>query len=514
MSRRTHTWNGYESKLATGLLAGEVSTSVESALGLTEPVYLCLDPDVPDKREWVKVLSITGNSFDTMERGLEGSVGALGVGVDHATGALVRAVTTAQFMDDVFDDIEDLETVTADLPGTYLALDGSNAMAAPLTLQAGAPTLTDEATNKEYVDAKDTGVGQTAAAYADSLDHDHATPIAAHAAIVDVHHTRYTDGEVLGVTDPLYVKLSGGSVILGDLNTTGLSLVDEIQVRPGATDFVFRDVAGAELLRFDANQFSGAGEWEMKRNLDMENHFLHSPLDPTSSAHVGDRGFNDGRYSLGSHTHAYLPLAGGTLTGTLIAQSITPAVNGARSLGSTNNRWQTLWLSNEGIHWGNNDTIEYDDGNNEWKFKPDGTLRTILGANVSRFSGAITYYTPMATFSSGGYATLRRRDSDGRILELSSHPDTKRNMRTPERFAQRARQLVQRANGYIYGDADSPDEDEIIGLNSLEVAEVFPEMTHMVDGVPRSINYDMLVTPMLEVLRDYEARLHDLEAAH
>lgn len=490
MSRRTNTWNGFETSLASQLLAGEFSFTVDSALGLIDPLYAAIDPDVPGNREWIKIVSVVGNTI-TVEnpngRGLAGSVGPVGVGTDHAVGAKMRMVFSKQLQDDIFSDIEDLETVTANLPGTYLALDGSNDMAGPLTLQAGAPTLVDEATRKDYVDTEDTNTEAAAKLYSDSLDHDHATPIGVHNTTAESHgakentnphnHDRYLNSEAVAAVGTPWV----GQYL--DLH--------------GVADAALKWNTGRVITVVLSGDLSGSGGVSVDGTA--------NKTITISAAVLNDSHFHDGRY---------LKLSGGTLTGTLITQSIDPAVSNARSLGSSSKRWQTLWLSNEGIHFGNNDTIEYDDSNNEWKFKPDNVLRTILGANVSRFSGAMTLYDPMATFSSGGYATLVRRDSDGRILERVSHPKYKSNARTPEAFTLRAKELVRRAKGYVYGDIESPDEGETVGLFSTEVASVFPEMTHMVDGEPKGVHYDMLVTPILEVLRDYELRLHDLETAH
>ncbi|RLB63350.1 MAG: hypothetical protein DRH08_11195 [Deltaproteobacteria bacterium] len=303
MSSRTNSWNGYESKLATQLLAGETTTSVESALGLTEPVYLCVDPDKPLEREWIRVTLITGNTFNTVERGLDGSAGAPGVGVDHAVGALVRAVTTGQFMSDVFNDIEALESATGGLPNTYLKLDATNGpLTGPLVLDGANPTADDVAARKKYVD------DQRAAAegYADGLDHDHATPIGVHDIAADAHgvkdntdapgnphnHDRYTDQEAkdaVGFED-IYVKTAGGDTITGDLTVEGLMKVGVLQAR--INDIVFEALSGTDLLRWD----DSANEWVFKKDITLDGNILKAPAVPAAGNHVGDQDFNDARY--------------------------------------------------------------------------------------------------------------------------------------------------------------------------------------------------------------------------
>lgn len=111
MSRRTRSRNAYESQL-NGAINNSVTTfPVNSAAGLTHPLYLVIDPEDPAVREYIKVGNVTGNTFNSVTRGLPGSVG--GVGQAHANGATVRAVPVHQWLDDIFDDIEALEAADA-----------------------------------------------------------------------------------------------------------------------------------------------------------------------------------------------------------------------------------------------------------------------------------------------------------------------------------------------------------------------------------------------------------------
>lgn len=114
MSSQTHTFNAYESNLAGPLAAGATSVAVVSLLGIEAPAYLVIDPDDDLKREYIKITAITTNTIDAMERGLEGSNGPGGTGVEHLSDAPIRAIFTAQLQDDIFFDINALETFDSD----------------------------------------------------------------------------------------------------------------------------------------------------------------------------------------------------------------------------------------------------------------------------------------------------------------------------------------------------------------------------------------------------------------
>ena len=191
MSRRTNNYNAYESELTGPLNIGADSVAVLSAAGLVDPIYLIVDPDVPDKREWIRVNTINGNTLENIVRNLDGSVGD----VLHDVGAKVRSVPTKQIFDDIFQDTEDDELALtqhqtdggdphaqagylqdSDVNGVYLKLTGGT-LSGFLTLFAD-PTSPNHASTKNYVDT------QIAA-----QDHDHATPIAAHNADSGSHAT-------------------------------------------------------------------------------------------------------------------------------------------------------------------------------------------------------------------------------------------------------------------------------------------------------------------------------------
>jgi len=195
MSRRTHNYNAYESELTGPLNIGADSVAVLSAAGLVDPIYLIVDPDVPAKREWIRVNTINGNTLENIVRNLDGSVGD----ILHEVGAKVRSVPTSQIFDDIFQDIEDDELdltqhetdggdphaqagylQDSDVNGVYLKLTGGT-LSGFLTLFAD-PTLPDHASNKNYVDVEIA-----------AQDHDHATPIAAHDGNAASHSTEFSE---------------------------------------------------------------------------------------------------------------------------------------------------------------------------------------------------------------------------------------------------------------------------------------------------------------------------------
>lgn len=171
---QSFTFNAYQSNLAGPLLAGLTTVAIDFIpAGLGVPAYLVIDPDVPASREYIKVLSYTGNTIDSMERNLEGSAGD----VDHLVGAVIRAVYTMQALDDTFLDIETnttalashasdlgdphaaagyIKTVEAD--AAYLRLDGTSPMAAAIDMannlisQLATPIADDDAATKIYID--------------------------------------------------------------------------------------------------------------------------------------------------------------------------------------------------------------------------------------------------------------------------------------------------------------------------------------------------------------------------
>ncbi len=220
MSRRSQSRNQYESESTGELAAGAFSLPVVSAAGfeLDEPIYLVIEPDVPGQREWIRVISITGNTFNidpspndhgSTGRNLAGSDGDL----THPAGSKVRSVPTEQIFLDIFQDIEDDELdltqhetdgadphasaqylKVGDTDALYVKLAGST-MTGDLVLFQD-PSLALGAATKQYVDQEVAAVPPQTFLHADLID-----------VTANQHHVKYLDAEAVAAMG-----------LVGDLN--------------------------------------------------------------------------------------------------------------------------------------------------------------------------------------------------------------------------------------------------------------------------------------------------------
>jgi hypothetical protein len=270
VSRRTNSWNAYRSVLTSGITNSATDIPVEAIEDeLAYPAYLVMDPDSPTKREYIKVIGKNGLSFDTGttgNRGLDGSVG--GDAQAHDPGATMRAVSVKQWLDDIFDDIEDLEADGL----TYLLIDGSRAMAGALNmggsnqinLLANGTSDQDAATVKQFTDGDDTLRSETEAADLLLLDLAGVRDMTGALKLVDgiaaapalAFATLPDTGMYLFGTSPGRIGWAADGTVLMTLFDEALSLSGGVEIKMNLNDDI---TWGGELnrIRFDvSNAFS------------------------------------------------------------------------------------------------------------------------------------------------------------------------------------------------------------------------------------------------------------------
>ena len=134
------------------------------------------------------------------------------------------------------------------------------------------------------------------------------------------------------------------------------------------------------------------------------------------------------------------------------------------------------------------------------------------------------YLGAMTTFTSGGYATARRKDSTGYFMELVSSERFKTNI-TDLDLAEASKILDARPIKYqdIVEAAEDPDSPYQVGLSAESLHEAgypwvlkydYDEETKITDFTkPRGIHYEFLVAPLLVIVKDLKTRLAAVEAA-
>lgn len=134
------------------------------------------------------------------------------------------------------------------------------------------------------------------------------------------------------------------------------------------------------------------------------------------------------------------------------------------------------------------------------------------------------YLGAMTTFTSGGYATARRKDSTGYFMELVSSERFKTNI-TDLDLAEASKILDARPIKYqdIVEAAEDPDSPYQVGLSAESLHEAgypwvlkydYDEETKITDFTkPRGIHYEFLVAPLIAIVKDLKTRLAAVEAA-
>ena len=154
MSSRTKARNRFETGLDGAINDSATSITLDSVSGLSSPGILVIDGASPSLAEIIKYTGISVNDLTGVSRGLAGSAAGAQA---HATGARVASTFMHQHLDDIFDDIEALETAdtdhaaAADPHAGYLKESGGT-MTGKIILD-GDPSADLHAATKQYVDA-------------------------------------------------------------------------------------------------------------------------------------------------------------------------------------------------------------------------------------------------------------------------------------------------------------------------------------------------------------------------
>lgn len=264
ISRRTYTWNAFESALSSGIDGSATSITLDSVVGLREPDgYLVIDPDDPAKREYIKYTSIVGNALQGVARGLNGG----NTNQAHDSGATVRAVPMHQHYDDLWDTVEELIADDA----SHIAASNPHAAAGYLT-QTAADLRYLQLSGGAMAGAIDMQTSKITGLPVATLDTDAMSKLAHDTDVATV------------VAD--YLPLAGG-VMLGELSMGGFSIINLVNppTQPG------------EATRKDY-------------------------VDATAAGAVTD---HEGEAD--PHAGAYVPASGGTFTGALVLDDTLTAVN-------------------------------------------------------------------------------------------------------------------------------------------------------------------------------------------
>ena len=243
-------------------------------LGLQAPGYLVVDPDSDAKREYIFYAALGASSLDNVTRGLAGSAAGAQA---HDSGVRIRAVPVHQWLDDLWDGIEDNATalsnheVNADPHPVYLLQLEADALYVELTGDAMTGVLNMQGNAVSNLPTGGAGGDAASVTYADGL-------LGTHEGAADPH--------------PQYLLVDGSKAMTGDLNMGNtlkiVNLANPTLAQDAATKFYvdglgpFLPLAGGTMLG----------------NLDMGGLLLLNPADPTDDVHVGDRDFNDARYAL------------------------------------------------------------------------------------------------------------------------------------------------------------------------------------------------------------------------
>lgn len=210
------------------------------------------------------------------------------------------------------------------------------------------------------------------------------------AATFNVSGENITGVEVLASSADQDLSLRPGNAAYA-VNLEAADGSDRITVETNDIRF-FKADGLTETLKWD----QAGDEWEFGAAINANTYTLSNVADPTDDSHVGDRGYNDGRYAPLAGG-GYLPLTGGTLSGSLF-------------IGGTSTREVRL---NDGGYF----TIDFADATAGWArlFRFEYAPSSYAGFGGYGASGTTLHYLWMGDEAYSG-STNFRWYSDGHLL--------------------------------------------------------------------------------------------------
>ena len=290
---RTNVVNAVDDELAAPVAAPDLTIEVvDGALLPPVPFYLVVDPfNDTQGREYMLCTLAVGTTL-TVTRNLAGSDSDI-----HDAGDIVRITIAAQHIEDIWDGIDGVPPQTFlhdDLTDVTPSQHHPRYVDAEAVDAMGAIGDLNPLHHDRYTDAE-------ALIQAETLDHDHATPIGVHAAIPEVHHSRYTDTEAIAAVGPIpppQTFLHADLTDVGSLPSAHHAKYLDSEARSAVDDGTYLKRAGdsmAGVLSMNLHQLFG----------------IRTPLvdsDAANKKYVDDNSGGGGDF---------LPLAGGSMAGNI-----------------------------------------------------------------------------------------------------------------------------------------------------------------------------------------------------
>ena len=184
--------------------------------------------------------------------------------------------------------------------------------------------------------------------------------------------------------------------------------------------------------------------------------------------------------------------------------------DGFIDIGSMNSSGAHFYAENANMYWGVNSTAEIVLDSNE--FYPYVNNSTDLGKSGKAWNKLWLHQG--STFSSGGYWTLRSRDSDRQVMELTSSERFKKDI--VDLPVEEAYQILDSRPILYRGIEDDASVPLEAGLSAESLHEAGYEYAVRYDEghwgeTPRAIYYEYLTAPIIKVLQDMQERITYLE---